>query len=518
VTPRRRRLGRLAWAAAGAAGLLGLLPAAGLATSLPQRTFPVSTAPAPPGPTSDAAVSEDGGSVAFDAAGNIFLSSVLTGASRLISVGLGGMPALALSASPALSSDGSFVAFASTAANLVPGDVNGVSDVFVRPGAGTIEDVSVAAGGGAADGPSAQPAMSGDGRFVAFASTAGNLVAGDRNGVTDVFVRDRQTNTTTRVSVGRGGIEANGPSTTPAISTDGRVISFASTATNLVPGDRNGVGDVFVRIPSTGGTELVSVTSAGRSQNAAVAPPFTQISSVSRDGRLVAFDSNATNLVPGEDPRPRTNVFVRDRRRNTTALISQDNAGYEGNNDSFAPFINPSGLFVTFESFARNLARGGGPRENVFVRDLNLKTTAVVNATPDGSAPGPEIGKPVLGRSTISSDGTVATFISTAANLTGSPAGAPEAFRRLLAPPRGVLRNAPAPARRPVVTVGADDPAATLFDCRIDHRLPFPCAPGRLRLPLLPVGRHQLLIRAGGPGLLYDPLGIRVTLRVTAGG
>jgi Tol biopolymer transport system component len=505
-------------AAAGAAGLLGLVPVDGLATSLPQRTFPVSTATAPAGPTNDAAISEDGGSVAFDAAGNIFLSSVLTGASRLISVGLGGAPAVAASSSPVVSSDGSFVAFVSTAANLVPGDANGVGDVFVRPGAGAIEDVSVAADGGPADGPSSQPAISGDGRFVAFTSKASNLVADDHNAVSDVFVRDRQTHKTTRVSVGHGGVEANGPSSTPAISTDGRVISFASAATNLVPGDRNGVGDVFVRVPSTDGTELVSVSSSGRSQNAAVAAPFTQISSVSRDGRLVAFDSNATNLVAGEDPRPRTNVFVRDRRRNKTVLISQDNAGYEGNNDSFAPYINPSGLFVTFESFARNLAKGGGPRENVFVRDLNLKTTAVVNAAPDGSAPGPELGKAVLGRPTISTDGTVATFISTAANLTGSSTGVPEAFLRLLAPPRGVLRNAPMPARRPVVIVGADDPAARLFDCRIDHRLPFPCAPGRLRLPLLPIGRHQLLVRAGGPGLLYDPLGLRVTLRVTPGG
>jgi hypothetical protein len=218
------------------------------------------------------------------------------------------------------------------------------------------------------------------------------------------------------------------------------------------------------------------------------------------------------------DPGSRTNVFVRDRRRHTTTLVSQDNAGYEGNNDSFAPFITPSGLYVTFESFARNLAPGGGPRENVFVRDLNLHTTSVVNVAPNGSAPGPEIGSELLERPTLSTDGSVATFTSTAARLTGNSTGAPEVFLRLMTPPRGFLRGSAAAGRRPRVTVGGDDPAATAFECRIDRLLPFDCAPGRLRLPLLPVGRHQMLIRAGGPGMLYDPLGLRVTLRVTARG
>ncbi len=513
-----RRLRRRA-ALAGAIAVAGLATAIGagsaLASYLPERTFPVSGTVGPSG--TDAAVSTDGSSVAFTSAGQIHLSSVLTGGDRLISLAPDGTPANGACAAPAVSADGSIVAFVSAASNLTPRS-SGSADIYVRAGAGKIEDVSVAPDGSPANGPSVQPAISADGRFVAFASFASNLVPGDQNGVSDVFVRDRLTQRTIRVSLAHGSVEANGASSTPAISADGRVISFASAATNLVPGDGNRLADVFVRVPATDTTEQVSVGSRGQAQNAAVASPFTQISSLSSDGRLVAFDSNATNLVPGEDRRPRSNVFVRDRRRHTTTLISQDNAGYEGNNDSFAPFITPTGLFVTFESFARNLAPGGGPRENVFVRDLNLRTTSVVDVAPRGAAPGPEVGGELLERPTLAGDGTLATFTSTAANLTGLSTGQPQVFLRLLTAPRGVLRAAPRAGRRPVVVVGADDPAARVFECRIDHRLPFDCRRGRLRLPLLSVGTHTLLIRAGGPGLLYDPLGLQVTLHVTARG
>lgn len=512
------RRAALAGAATGAL-LLGL-PVAGLATSLPQRTFPVNaTSAAMSGP--DAALSTDGSSVAYDAAGDVFVASLLTGASQPVSVGLSGAVGNGASSAPAVSADGSVIAFVSAASNLVAERGSGTTDVFVRSGSRPIEDVSLAPGGAPADGPSSQPAISADGRFVVFASLATNLVAGDRNAGSDIFMRDLENHTTTRVSVAHGGIEANGPSTTPAISADGRVVSFASTATNLVAGPTNKVGDVFVRIASSDTTERVSVSSAGRPQTAAVAAPFTQISSLSRDGRLVAFDSNATNLVAGEDPRARTNVFLRDRLRHRTILVSESNAGYEGNNDSFAPSITPSGLFVTFASFAGNLASGGGPRQNVFVRDLNLRTTSVVDVAPDGAPPRPEIGTQPTERPTLSGDGTIASFTSSAANLTGSAIGRPEVFLRLLTPPRGFLHGSappPGPVQRLSVTVGADDPAATVFECRIDRLLPFACAPGRLHLPSLPVGRHQLLVRAGGAGMLYDPLGIRVTLRVTRRG
>ena len=152
------------------------------------------------------------------------------------------------SASPAISADGRYVAFGSDASNLVPGDTNGTSDVFVRDlRSGTTQRVSVATDGTQANGDSDSPAISADGRYVAFASYASNLVPGDTNGTADVFVRDLRSGTTRRVSVATDGTQANGDSGSPAISADGRYVAFESDASNLVPGDTNHCVDVFVR-------------------------------------------------------------------------------------------------------------------------------------------------------------------------------------------------------------------------------------------------------------------------------
>jgi len=141
----------------------------------------------------------------------------------------------------ALSADGRFVAF-SAASNLVPGD-----DVFVRDRrTGTIERVSVSTGGGQSNGNSYFPALSADGRFVAFDSEASNLVPGDTNGISDVFLRDRLMGTTERVSVGPNGVQGNEESDEPALSADGRFVAFGSWASNLVPGDTKDWHDVFV--------------------------------------------------------------------------------------------------------------------------------------------------------------------------------------------------------------------------------------------------------------------------------
>jgi len=503
------------------AGLLGLASTGG-ATSLPQRTFAVSAGTS--GASADPVVSSDGSTVAFEAAAsgskitNVYSSNVLTGAGSLISAGLDGAAANGASSAPSVSDDGTAVAFASDATNLVTVPVSGAGAIYVRRAGGPIELVSVGLGGAPANGPSSQPSISADGRYVAFASTASNLVAGDTNGVSDVFVADLDSATITRVSVGHGGTQANGPSTGPAISGDGSTISFDSTATNLVGRDHNGVADVFVRVPSTDTTERISVSTTGAEQNRAASPGFNEVSSVSENGRLVVFDSTATNLVHGEDSVPRSNVYLRDRLRHTTTLLSESNDGYEGNNDSFAPYIAPSGLYVSFESFAHNLASGGGPAENVYVRDLTLRTTSVIDVAANGAPPGRELAGELLERPTISSDGTVATFTSSAANLTGNSSGLTQVFLRLLTPPRGVLLSKPpppGPSRRPRVVVGADDPHATSFECRIDNLLPFTCGPGPLDLPSLSTGAHLLLVRAGGPGMLYDPYGLKIKLRVT---
>jgi Tol biopolymer transport system component len=518
---RRRRAGVGLFGSVAVLAAALWLASSGGATSLPQRTFPVSAGTT--GASADPVVSADASTVAFDAAQsgspitNVYSFDVLTGTSSLVSSGLGGAAANGVSSTPAISNDGSEVAFASTATNLVANPVTGAGDIYVRTAGGAVKLVSVGIGG-PANAASSQPSISADGRYVAFTSAASNLVPGDTNAVTDVFVADLDSGTITRVSVGHGSVQANAASTGPAISADGSTISFDSGATNLVSADHNGVADVFVRVPATDTTERVSISTSGAEQNRSATAGFSEVSSVSANGRLVVFDSTATNLVHGEDQTPRSNVFLRDRLRHTTTLLSEGNAGYEGNNDSFAPFVTPSGLYVGFESFANNLASGGGPRENVYVRDLTLRTTSVIDVAPNGSPPGRELVSELLERPTLSNDGTVATFMSSAANMTGNTSGLTEVFLRLLTPPRGVLRGSAPPAgpsRHPRVVVGADDPHATLFECRIDHQLPFNCRPGALQIPSLSTGAHTLLVRAGGPGMLYDPLGLRIKLRVT---
>jgi len=163
---------------------------------------------------------------------------------------------------------------------------------------GITERVSIASDGTQGNNMSGRrgaPASSANGRFIAFDSLASNLVVGDTNGTTDVFVRDRQTGTTERVSVGKNKSQANSFSSAPSISADGRFIAFASFASNLVRGDTNGTTDVFVHDRQTGTTERVSVDSAGAQANDASTDP-----AISGDGTLVAFFSAASNLVPND--------------------------------------------------------------------------------------------------------------------------------------------------------------------------------------------------------------------------
>src|SRR5437867_4406185 len=222
-----------------------------------------------------------------------------------VSVASDGTEGNDVSLGSALSADGRFVAFDSAATDLVAGDTNGVSDVFVHDRqTGTTERVSVASDGAQGNGSSGlvtfafPPALSADGRFVAFVSFATNLVAGDTNGATDVFVHDRQAGTTERVSVASGGSQSNGSNVGSALSADGRFVAFQSAATNLVADDTNGATDVFVHDRQTGTTERMSVASDGSQGNGFNAGP-----ALSADGRFVAFHSTATNLVAGDTNR-----------------------------------------------------------------------------------------------------------------------------------------------------------------------------------------------------------------------
>jgi len=267
---------------------------------------------------------------------------------------------------PSISADGRYVAFHSEATNLVAGDTNGVEDGFVRDlQNGTTERVSVGSGGVQGDDSSGFPWIAGDGRFVSFGSAATNLVAGDTNISSDIFVRDRQTGTTERVSVPSGGGEANGSSSYGAISADGRYVVFMSYATNLVAGDTNGIPDLFVHDRQSGTTERVNVGPGGvQADSTYLAQPL-----ISADGRWVSFMSNATNLVPG-DTNGVLDGFVRDLQSATTERMTVSSSGVEGNGSGGTPSVSADGRFAAFGSLATNLVAGDtNAVGDVFVRD-----------------------------------------------------------------------------------------------------------------------------------------------------
>src|SRR4030042_2028754 len=253
-----------------------------------------------------------------------------------------------------ISSDGRYVAFSSTASNLVTGDTNGTRDIFVHDREmGETTRVSVSSEGVQGNGSySRYPSISSDGRCVAFPSLASNLVIGDTNGRWDIFVHDRQTGETTRVSVSSADVQGNDNSIYPGMSSDGRYVVFSSTASNLVNGDTNNNSDVFVHDRETGETTKVSVSSAGVHGNDGSYHP-----SISSDGRYVAFISNASNLVTG-DTNGTNDIFVHDREMGETTRVSVSSAGIEGNSDSHDPFISSDGRHVAFASYASNLVNG----------------------------------------------------------------------------------------------------------------------------------------------------------------
>ena len=224
-----------------------------------------------------------------------------------ISVDSAGAQADLDSFTPMLSANGRFVAYTSFSDNLILGDLNEGSDVFVRDlQANTTERVSEYTGHYEGEGDSLRPSISADGRYVAFDSDDWNLVWGDTNDDFDVFVNDRATTATIRLSIDDSGTQSNGASNRPSISADGRYVAFYSEASNLVPGDTNGATDVFVHDQRSGATKRISVGSSGAEANGDSVRP-----ALSANGRLAVFESDATNLVPG-DTNGFTDIFLND--------------------------------------------------------------------------------------------------------------------------------------------------------------------------------------------------------------
>jgi Tol biopolymer transport system component len=367
---------------------------------------------------------------------------------------VGGVAGNDVSVSPSISGDGNIVVFSSFASNLVPGDTNGVLDVFAwNRSAGTLTRVSTGSGGGQLTTPSSDAEISPNGQYVVFdsgsdvyakdmrtgallrisqpnadpsaepdaaayadnvtssglvvfESKADNLVAGDSNGASDVFVRPLQDGPVEQVSItsdAGGGTELGTDSDAGAASDDGRFVTFASG------------GAVYVRDRALGTTTIVSNPASGQADGPAGFP------SISANGRYVAFNSAATNLVPG-NATGFAQVYVRDTMTGALMRVSQGNSGTAGNGDSTEPSISADGTRVAFRSDAGNLvARDTNYAEDVFVADLARHAISRVSVTATLAQGNSSTFGPAL-----NANGTVVAYPTDATNLTGAAAGTPE--------------------------------------------------------------------------------------------
>ena len=274
----------------------------------------------------------------------------------------------------------------------------------------TTTRVSVDSNGVEGNDTSRRPSISADGRYVAFMSDATNLISGDTNDAGDIFLHDLQTGDTTRISLTSSGSQANGGSDSPALSSDGHHLAFVSSATDLDPTsvDTNNVDDVFVRDLQTGVTQRVSISTSGEEAN-----DYSDYSiSISADGRFVAFRSDATNLV-SDDTNAMSDIFVHDTQTGSTERISISNEEAQGNDWAYTGSISADGNLVAFSSRATNLVSGDvNASTDVFVRDRQAGTTTRVTVNSNGEEADKGGSEP-----SISANGRYVVFSSNANNL-----------------------------------------------------------------------------------------------------
>ncbi|WP_182867220.1 beta-propeller fold lactonase family protein [Rhodopirellula sp. JC639] len=380
-------------------------------------------------PYYDSSISDDGAFIAFSTdnallpedthpGSDIYVIDSSTGQLEMITVSSEEVVGNARSLHPLISADGRFVVFWSYATNFVANDNNNTQDIFVRDrllGTTTLvsaADPNLATGSSTGNSYSYSPGFSDDGRYVTFWSDATDLVPGDTNGVFDLFLRDLQLGTTERINLAPDGSQAIGGNTHNSHpSADGRFIAYWSWADNLVADDTNGVSDAFVLDRQTGITERVSVTAAGVQSDANV-----HNVSISDDGRYVVFHSGATTLSNGPGVVG-TQVYLKDRLTGELRMIGRDQDGIAPNQSSVMPLISGDGRWVVFSSWASNLDEDdpdGG--SDAFLYDVNRDTVTLLSRSLAGGSGN--------GRSDwvrISNDGSTITFNSVADNLTSAP-------------------------------------------------------------------------------------------------
>jgi len=343
---------------------------------------------------------------------DIFVRNRKAGKTTPVSRRSNGAEANGFSSTPHISDSGRWVGFTSSASNLVSLDGNLASDAFVHDrDTKKTTRVSTRSNGGEANGSSTIQGISGNGRFVVFTSNATNLVPADSNGNTDVFVKNRKTGKTKRVSVRSNGAQGNNGSFSAAISPNARYVTFSSAASNLVPNDSNGVADVFVHDRNNKKTRRVSVASNGAQAN-----NVSQLSDVSDNG-VVVFASFATNLVPG-DTNGVWDAFAHRIGNGQTRRVSVSSAGAQGNNNSgifSVPTISANGDRIAFDSQASNLVAGDSNANlDTFLRDRSSQTTRRVSVRFDGTQ-----GNTAAAGGHVTSNGKLVAFLSNSTNLVG---------------------------------------------------------------------------------------------------
>lgn len=348
------------------------------------------------GGTGTPSVSDNGQTVAYRDDGEWSAGPGIYAGSTLVSVGVGGAAANGVCGEgPQVSGSARFVVFACSATNLVRGDTNGVADIFVRDRqAATTQRVNLGPGGAQANAASFLNSISPDARYVVFTSTASNLVAGDTNGVADVFLRDRRTGVTERVSLRNVGGQTNGASRRGFVSGDGRYVVFTSEATNVVAGDTNGVADVFIRDRVGRTTERLSVNPGGVQGNRA-----SEASGISADGRYVALVSAATNLVT-RDANPGADVFVLDRDSGKLELATVSTDGVQGRGNATYASLSRDGHVVVLATTAPlDVMDSVGGGSDLYVRQLAAAPKDPFTLAPGGI----DFGRRALGSQTTRS-------------------------------------------------------------------------------------------------------------------
>ena len=344
--------------------------------------------------SSNSSISADGRYVTFSSGANnlidndtnnqidIFVRDLETGSTTLVSTSSTGIPSNGGSFIPDISADGRYVAFVSDANNLVDNDTNNETDVFVKDlETGIITLVSTSSTGIQTNVSSGVTDISADGRYIVFNSRGQNLASNiNPASISNVFVKDLETNTTTLVSSSSIEVGGNSFSYGGSISPDGRYVAFSSRANNLVDNDTNNATDIFVKDLETGVVTLVSTSSIGIQGNDGTG----SFAYMTPDSRYIAFQSNANNLV-NNDTNNETDVFVKDLETGIITLVSTSSTGVQGNSFSYGGSISADGRYVTFRSDANNLVDNDTNNEtDVFVKDLETGIITLVSTSSTG--------------------------------------------------------------------------------------------------------------------------------------